>query len=82
MLRILKQINSTTSSIWYNFANIPKDLSPNNDLLFAGYDNDITIKNDSYPVEVKVEANGNLDVWLFSGTTSINLRTTIVYLKQ
>ena len=78
-LLIAKEVTDTTGG-WKELGVLPEELRPVFTLvLFCGYNNNASSYNTNVVQDCQVLSTGQLDVYLFSNTLSVNVRATVTY---
>ena len=78
-LMIAKEVTDTTGG-WKELGVLPVELRPALSLvLFCGYNNNAGSYNTNVVQDCQVLSTGQLDVYLFSNTLSVNVRATVTY---
>lgn len=78
-LAIACSVSDTTAG-WKQLGVLPEELRPAfSVILFCGYNNNAGSYNTNVVQDCQVLSTGELDVYLFTNTLSINVRATVTY---
>lgn len=69
-----------SGSGYYTVGTLPEELRPGLNLVFVGYDNNVSAQGANTVIDFSVSADGSVNAYRFSDKSSYALRATITYL--